>query len=223
MPACLPNGALQSAIAFLTVGDNRDGYGAKDHMIAHDQSPRRFRTSDNGMLRPGEARRRLDSAISLGFISVCPRQYWCNRTSSAGSPTTASRYAFFRPGLPRPVKTRVSTADYTDFADQCIALSAFSAKSAVQSPLSHPSAAVEPLPPHVFMPFRRAEKDCRNAVHMECCACVAQARTATYDNLSVFSGPQPQNPMENRKSACPVVRFVRKKRDSTCIGRGPAY
>ncbi len=59
--------------------------------------------------------------------------------------------------------------------------------------------------------------------HMECCACVAQARTATYSNLSRFFDPDPPKPMENRKSALPVVRFARKKRDTPCIGRGPFF
>ena len=48
----------------------------------------------------------------------------------------------------------------------------------------------------------------------------AQARTATYSNLSIFSDAQPPKPMENRKSRLPVVRFVRTKRDTACIGRG---
>ena len=47
------------------------------------------------------------------------------------------------------------------------------------------------------------------------------ARTATYSNLFRFSEPQPQNPMENRKSALQWCA-LRKKRDTACIGRGPA-
>jgi hypothetical protein len=57
---------------------------------------------------------------------------------------------------------------------------------------------------------------------MECCACVAQARTATYSNLFRSFDPDPQKPMENRKSASQVVRFARKKRDTPCIGRETA-
>ena len=48
----------------------------------------------------------------------------------------------------------------------------------------------------------------------------APARTATYSNLFRFFDPDPQKPMENRRSALQVVRFARKKRDTSCIGRG---
>ena len=71
---------------------------------------------------------------------------------------------------------------------------------------------------------RRVPADSQTAsdphLHMECCACVAQARTATYDNIPISSDPNPSIPMENRKSAPQVVRFLRKKRDTACIGRG---
>ena len=35
---------------------------------------------------------------------------------------------------------------------------------------------------------------------MECCAYVAQARTATYSNPFRFFDPDPQKPMENQTS-----------------------
>ncbi len=54
------------------------------------------------------------------------------------------------------------------------------------------------------------------------CPMRAQARTATYSNLSIFPEAQPQKPMENRKSPLAVVRFVRAKRDTACIGRETA-
>ena len=57
---------------------------------------------------------------------------------------------------------------------------------------------------------------------MECCACVAQARTATYSNLFIFRNFFLRFPIEKRKSASQVVRFARAKRDTACIYRGPS-
>jgi len=61
------------------------------------------------------------------------------------------------------------------------------------------------------------------AAHIALLPLRAQARTATYSNLSRFFDPDPQKPMENRKFALPVVRFARKKRDTACIGRHPLF
>ena len=57
-------------------------------------------------------------------------------------------------------------------------------------------------------------------IHMECCACGAQARTATYSNLLRFFDPAPQIPMEKRKSAPKWCALVRTKRDTGGIYRG---
>ena len=73
------------------------------------------------------------------------------------------------------------------------------------------------IPPHPQLTSRHPR-----VIHMDWCACVAQARTATYSNLFRSFHPDLPNSRQNRTSALQVVRFLRKKRDTACIYRGPS-